>query len=147
MHDLFATRRGTLLYLAAWLVLGVLLASLIVLANAQAWINSLLFAVPVALLYALVTAYSVYYLSRAFPLAEVGLQQVLTVFGLASVFSGLLWAVIANFWNALCQAAEWPLAGIRFDRSVAALVFGLGPCCMCCLALPVPPDGRGRALA
>lgn len=126
MHDLFASRRGTALYLLAWLLLGSLLAALIVVATAQPWLNCLLFAVPIALLYAIGTAYSVYHLSRAFPLADKGLGRVLGVFGLASLFSGLFWAVGANLWNALSQLVDLPWVGIVLDRVVAALVFGLG---------------------
>lgn len=126
MHDLFASRRSTGLYILAWLMLGGVLAGLIALVRDEAWLNALLFAQPLAMLFAVGTAYSVYYLSRAFPLAEKGLGQVLGVFGVASLLSGLAWAMAASVWNALWPLAEAPGLAIALDRVVIAMVLGLG---------------------
>ncbi|MBK9392728.1 MAG: histidine kinase [Uliginosibacterium sp.] len=126
MHDLFASRRSTMLYFFAWLMLGGVLAGLIALVRDEAWLNALLFALPLAMLFAVGTAYSVYYLSRAFPLADKGLGQVLGVFSVASLLSGLAWAMVASIWNALWPLAELPGLAIMLDRVVIAMVLGLG---------------------
>ena len=51
-------------------LIALLFAGLIVFTTGAAWINALLFAFPVTLVYAFATGFSSYYLCRAYPLAD-----------------------------------------------------------------------------
>jgi LytS/YehU family sensor histidine kinase len=126
MPGLFSTRRGAALYLLAWLLLGGILSILIVVTAHAAWINTLVLALPITLVYAFGTGFSAYYLCRAYPLAEKSPFQILPVFGMAAVISSLLWLALAHLWNDLTLAARLDWAGMTIGPTVAALIFGLG---------------------
>ena len=51
-------RRGGLLYLLVWLMLGLVLSVLVAGSTGAAWIDSLLFAVPAMMVYAIATGFS-----------------------------------------------------------------------------------------
>ncbi|MFL6675065.1 MAG: sensor histidine kinase [Massilia sp.] len=123
MTGAFGSRRGAGLYLLAWLMFGLLLAGLLGAAGA-AWLASLLFALPLALLYAFVTGFSSYYLCRARPLAGNGALATLTVLVFAALCAAATWTAAALGWNALLRAATGE--GIALDASLRAAVFGLG---------------------
>ena len=59
MHGIFASWRAALLYLLAWLMLGLLLAAMLAVGGAG-WGASLVFAVPLVYLYAFATGFSAY---------------------------------------------------------------------------------------
>ena len=117
-------RRSTALYLAAWLLLGLLLAGLIVAATGAGWSASLLFAVPLALVYGCASGFSSYYLCRAYPLASRPLAAVLAVFAGTAVCASLLWTAAGSGWSELLRSAGpgFPVT----TRPFAALMFGLG---------------------
>jgi signal transduction histidine kinase len=125
MPGAFGSRRGAALYLLAWLLLGLLLAALLA-ASGERWTASLVFALPLALLYAFVTGFSSYYLCRARPLAHNGLASILAVFGVGAAVAAVLWTLAAAGWNALWRALDptWSLA--RFSESMELAIFGLG---------------------
>ena len=124
MMGAFGTRRSTALYLSAWALLGVLLAGLMVAAGGAPWGASLLFAVPLALVYGCASGFSSYYLCRAYPLAARPWYAVLAVFTCTAVCAGALWtAAGAGFAEALRgPAPDLP----AMSRPFAALMFGLG---------------------
>ena len=68
------------LYALVWLLLGLAFAGLTVAATGAGWVNSLLFALPVTLVYACAASFSSYYLCRAFPLAERSSLSIVLVF-------------------------------------------------------------------
>ncbi|MEJ7808340.1 MAG: sensor histidine kinase, partial [Telluria sp.] len=70
MQGSFSTRRGAALYLLAWVMLGMVFAALAVSATGAGWVNGLVFAIPVTLVYGCAAGFSSYYLCRAYPLAE-----------------------------------------------------------------------------
>ena len=130
MQGALGTRRGTALYLAAWLLLGSMLAGLMHIAGVP-WGASLLFAVPLTLLYGCASGFSSYYLCRAYPLAGKPLFAVLGVFGASAVCASALWTVAGNGWGellvSLSAAPGMPASRAPFlTRPFAALMFGLG---------------------
>ena len=117
-------RRGTALYLAAWLLLGMMLAGLVVAATGSRWSEGLLFALPLALVFGCASGFSSYYLCRAYPLASKSWYAVLAVFSCTAVCASALWTVAAGGWSDVLRGgASGPLA---VTRPFAALMFGLG---------------------
>jgi two-component system, LytTR family, sensor histidine kinase AlgZ len=119
-------RRGAVLYLLAWLLLGVAIGGAIAAAFNAAWLNAMIFAVPATMLYGVGAGFSAYYLCRAYPLAERGLASVVTALGASAVVSALLWSALLGGWNALCVSLEVAWAGIGYTPPLKALLFGLG---------------------
>jgi two-component system sensor histidine kinase AlgZ len=118
------TRRSSALYLSAWALLGALLAGLMVAAADAPWGASLLFAVPLALVYGCASGFSSYYLCRAYPLASKSLGAVLGVFACTAVCASALWtATGGGFAESLRSLAPGMPA---MTRPFAALMFGLG---------------------
>ena len=123
MQGPFSTRRGVMLYLAVWLMLGVLFAGLIVAASGAAWGSALLFALPATLVYAFAAGFSSYYLCRAYPLADKAVAAILLVLLVSAVMSSLLWTGFCVLWNGMFNALE---EGIAIGPELKAMVFGLG---------------------
>ncbi|PWF48692.1 sensor histidine kinase [Massilia glaciei] len=126
MQGPFSTRRGAALYLAASLLLGLVMGALVVNTVGAAWSNGLLFAIPVTLVYCFATGFSAYYVCRAYPLAEKPPFSILTVLCLSAVVSAALLAAIGLAWNGLLQAAEVAWAGVEITAPLKAMIFGLG---------------------
>ncbi|HEX9171687.1 MAG TPA: histidine kinase [Telluria sp.] len=126
MQGMFGRRRSAALYLAAWLMLALVLAGMLAGATAAAWGPALLFAVPVTLVYAWGAGFSAYYLCRAHPLGARSALSILVVMGFAAACAAALWTAAAAAWNSLCAALAPGWAGIAFAAPVAATMFGLG---------------------
>lgn len=124
MQGVLGSRRSTALYLAAWLLLGAMLAGLMHTAAGAPWGASLLFAVPLALLYGCASGFSSFYLCRAYPLASKSLPAVLGVFACSAVCASALWTVAGNGWGELLRGVTTGMPGMT--RAFAALMFGLG---------------------
>ena len=121
MHGPFATRRGAALYLLVWLMLGTVFAGLVVIGSGATWLDGVVFAIPVTLVYACATGFSSYYVCRAYPLANKSLTSILLVFCVAAMVSGALWSAICVFWNGL-----WNTLGPELSPLMKGGVFGLG---------------------
>jgi hypothetical protein len=121
MQGPFGTRQGSLLYLLAWLLFGVALAWLLAAATGAAFGSSLLFALPLSLLYGVAAGFSSYYLCRVHPLGATAPWRVLAVFALAALSIAGLWTAAAGTWSDVLagSSAVW-------SRSLGATVFGLG---------------------
>lgn len=117
-------RRSTALYLAAWLLLGLLLAGLIVAATGARPTAALLFALPLALAYGCASGFSSYYLCRAYPLAGKPLHSVLLVFAATAVCASLLWTAAGSGWSELLHGASPGFFVVT--RPFAAAMFVLG---------------------
>ena len=126
MQGLISSRRSAALYLLAWLLLGTALGGVTVAVEDAAWVNAMLFAIPVMLVYAVSAGFSAYYLCRAYPLAERGAASVLLALGAAAIVSTLLWNAVVRGWNEACLLPEVPWAGIAFKPQLAILISGLG---------------------
>ena len=119
-------RRGGLLYLLVWLMLGLVLSVLVIGSTGAGWINGLLFAIPATMVYAIATGFSAYYLCRAYPLSEKSAWSIIMVFSFTALTAGGAWAGISMGWNSLLRLAETDWAGVLASPSLTALVFGLG---------------------
>jgi hypothetical protein len=125
VHGVFASWRAALLYLLAWLMLGLLLAAMLAVGGAG-WGASLLFAVPLALVYANATGFSAYYVCRAYPLDRRRSLAVAAGIGMTALCVAALWCALGAAWNSLLAAlapdAYVPVA----SNPVLASMFGLG---------------------
>ncbi|WP_036166062.1 sensor histidine kinase [Massilia sp. 9096] len=116
--------RAALLYLLAWLMLGLLLAAMLAVGGA-AWPASLLFALPLVLVYAFASGYSAYYVCRAYPLGPGRALAVLRGVGLTSLCAAGLWCALGAAWSSLWQALA-PTLSLPLNRTLAASTFGIG---------------------
>jgi len=114
------------LYLLAWLMLGLLFSSLIVAVTGAGVSATLLFALPLALLYAGACGFSAYYLCRAYPLGQRRKRAVLAVFLFAAASAALLWCVAGSAWTAVCALLLPDARTVTLTRPFAALMFGSG---------------------
>jgi hypothetical protein len=123
MQGPLSGRRGVALYLLAWLAAALVVAAVMVYAAGAGWINSLLFAVPLMLVYAVACGFSAYYMCRAWPLAQRNGMSILAVFCVSAVLAAAGWSGLGVAWNALWQAGG---EGIELTAPLKALMFGLG---------------------
>lgn len=125
MHGIFASWRAALLYLLAWLMLGLLLAAMLAVSGAG-WTDSILFAVPLALVYAYATGFSAYYVCRAYPLDLRRARAIAAGIGATAACAAGLWCAIGAAWNSLLAALAphgyVPVA----SAPVLASMFGIG---------------------
>ncbi len=121
-----STRRGAALYLLVWTIVGLMLAGLISTSSGAAWSNSILFAIPITLLYAIAAGYSAYYMCRAYPLAERHPAVITGVLFIAATVASSMWTAIAMAFNALSLDLAPELAGIELSRPLLIVITGLG---------------------
>ncbi|RJG11787.1 sensor histidine kinase [Massilia cavernae] len=126
MQGPLSTRRSMTLYLMVWLMLGLVLTGLVVSSTGAGWINGLLFALPMTVVYAFATGFSAYYLCRAYPLSQKGIGPILMVLGVAALVSGLLWTAAGVALNSLWWSLEVEWAGFAISPALKAMIFGLG---------------------
>src|SRR5512143_3352344 len=124
MHPILAERSRLGAYLAAWVLLGFLLAALLVLSAPFGWIEATVFAVPLAVLFGFMGLAS-FWVCQAAPLPR-GLGRAFGMQLLAGVVSGFMWlAAGRGFALALDRAGVFP--GLVAKQSAAApLLLGLG---------------------
>jgi hypothetical protein len=125
MHGVFSSWRTTRLYLLAWLMLGLLLAAMLAASGAD-WGASLLFAVPLALVYAYATGFSAWYVCRAWPLGQKPPLAIAAGIGLPALGAAGLWCAIGAVWNSLLAALAPEGRGVELSAQVAASMFALG---------------------
>jgi two-component system sensor histidine kinase AlgZ len=125
MQGVFASWRAGLLYLLAWLMLGLVMAALLA-AGGAAWGPSLLFAVPLSLVYANATAFSSYYVCRAYPIGARHPAAIVAGVGFTAACAALFWCVIGNGWAGFWRAAAPGLGMVDTTRPLQAMMFGLG---------------------
>ncbi len=130
MQGALPARRGAALYLAAWLMLGMLFAALTVSATNAGWGGALLVALPVTLVYGCAAGFSSYYLCRAYPLAEKSPMAVTIVFAFSAAVCAGLWTLLCAAWNSV-----WIEVGIVPTGAMLYAVFGLGFILYCMLAV------------
>jgi two-component system sensor histidine kinase AlgZ len=126
VYGVFASWRATRLYLLAWLMLGLLLAAMLAAAGAD-WRASLLFALPLALVYAYATGYSAYYVCRAYPLGRAPLPAIAAGIGLSAVCVAALWCGMGMAWSSLLAALRLTLVsgpGPALHADVPGLLTG-----------------------
>jgi len=124
VYGVFATWRSTRLYLLAWLMLGLLMAAMLAAAGAD-WSASLLFAVPLAIVYAYATGYSAYYVCRAYPLGQAPLPAIVAGIGLSAACVAALWCAIGLAWRSLLASLRLTLGVQPASELHGELVAGL----------------------
>jgi len=125
MHPILAEWRRLAAYLAAWALLGVLLAALLVTATPFGWLEAALFALPLAILYGFVGLGS-FWICRAAPLELSRLLRVLGIQLVAALVSAIFWLVASQGW-AVVLDRYGPLPGLAAKQAEAApLLLGLG---------------------
>jgi len=129
MVGVFASWRAARLYLLAWLMLGLLLAAMLA-AGGAGWTASLLFAPPLALVYAYATGYSAYYVCRAYPLGQSPPLAIGAGIGLSAVCVAALWCGMGTVWSSLLVALspqlEPGLSRLVPGAPMLSSMFGLG---------------------
>jgi two-component system sensor histidine kinase AlgZ len=122
MHPLLARGERLALYLALWIIVGALLASLLTGEGGLSRAAAAVVAFPLALAYAFVCL-SAWYVARSTPIATSGLVRlVATALGAAGL-SSTAWLMLARGWNAVL-ARGWDLRA-PFEE-IALTIFGFG---------------------
>jgi two-component system sensor histidine kinase AlgZ len=111
-------------YLAAWLILCVLLAAVFAQLG-LAWLEALAFLLPLCLVYAF-ACLSAWYVSRATPIKTSSILLILGSSALAASIAGGLWLGLARVWvSALATTAAFAPAADRYAQQLP-FVFALG---------------------
>ncbi|MES2757204.1 MAG: histidine kinase [Pseudomonadota bacterium] len=126
MQGPFFSGRGAALYLFGWLLMALMLSALVASMAGAGWVNSLLFVVPLLLLYAAGCSFSAYYMCRAWPLAQQSGMSILAVFCVSALMASAGWTGLGNAWNALLQSTGQEWAGVELGPTMKALMFALG---------------------
>jgi len=92
LHPILARRRWLVLYLAAWIPLGGLLAVLLAVAGGLSWLEAAAVGVPLALVQAFI-ALSAWYPCRSTPLALGRLPRAIVTHTLGAILTSSLWLV------------------------------------------------------
>jgi two-component system sensor histidine kinase AlgZ len=116
--------RAARLYLLAWLMLGLLLAAMLAVGGAS-WPASLLFALPLVLVYAIASGYSAYYVCRAYPLGPGRAVAALRGPLLTALCAAGLWCALGAAWNSLWRALAPGLA-LVMSPALTTSMFVLG---------------------
>lgn len=122
MHPLLARGERLTLYLALWLIVGALLASLLAGEGGLGTRAAAVIAFPLSLAYAFVCL-SAWYVARSTPIATSGLPRLLSTALGAAVLSSSAWVLLARGWNNVL-ASWW---GVRAPfGELAPIIFGFG---------------------
>jgi hypothetical protein len=125
MHGVISRWYAALLYLLAWLMLGLATSALLA-AGGAGWGASLMFAVPMAIVYANATAFSAYYVCRAYPIRQKHPAAIVGGIGATASCAALLWCAIGSAWSALMRALAPAGMAIELDAARLATMFALG---------------------
>jgi hypothetical protein len=125
MHGMTSRWYAALLYMLAWLMLGLATAALLA-AGGAGWGASLLFAVPLAIVYANATAFSAYYVCRAYPVGQKHPAAIVGGVGMTAACAAALWCAIGSAWAALLRAFAPEGAVFELDAVRLATMFSLG---------------------
>jgi hypothetical protein len=125
MHGTISRWYAALLYLLAWLMLGLATSALLA-AGGAGWGASLLFAVPLAIVYANATAFSAYYVCRAYPIGQKHPAAIVGGVGMTAACAAALWCAIGSAWAALLRAFAPEGAFFELDAARLVTMFALG---------------------
>jgi two-component system sensor histidine kinase AlgZ len=125
MHGVTSRWYAALLYLLAWLMLGLATSALLA-AGGAGWGASLLFAVPLAIVYANATAFSAYYVCRAYPIGQKHPAAIVGGVGMTAACAAALWCAIGSAWAALLRAFAPDGAFFELDAARLVTMFALG---------------------
>lgn len=124
MHPILAYRERLVLYIAAWLIISVLLAVVLSVSAAIPLRETVAFAMPMAVVYAFMSLSALYF-CRAFPLNQTGLIKLSLVSLGAATLSASLWNLVAKAWSSLLAWAELGSAlHLSYEASIPFLFGG-----------------------
>jgi signal transduction histidine kinase len=95
-------------------------------AGGAGWGASLLFAVPLAIVYANATAFSAYYVCRAYPIGQKHPAAIVGGVGMTAACAAALWCAIGSAWAALLRAFAPEGAFFELDAARLLTMFALG---------------------
>ncbi|RYY76339.1 MAG: sensor histidine kinase [Gammaproteobacteria bacterium] len=124
MHPILSQLRSLLWYLAAWVIGGLVMAWVLVVSHATPWPAALTFTIPVTVAYGFISL-SAYYVCRSYPLANRNLQNMIFIFGSASLLSGAAWIVLCLLLNSLSLYVESDWLGIGMTPQLTTSLFCL----------------------
>lgn len=121
MHPILEDRRRLVIYLLAWVLIGMLLTA--GLRSDATWTTALAFFLPLCFVYAFV-GLSGWYLCRAFPIAPgSGAWRLIAVQMTAAVVAGVLWTALGDIWaGALDALISEPHAQLLYAQQRPLLV-------------------------
>ncbi len=125
MHPILADRRSLALYLTAWLPVLALLTAALWITGWSGWLPSLLFALPLTVVYAFLCL-AAWYPCRALPLVEARTVVAVATHLATAAVSAALWVGMAwGLARELERSTLWAGAA-RLSSEQASLVFALG---------------------
>jgi len=125
MHPLLADRRRLLAYLAAWELLGILLALLLVYVARFSWLEAAAMAIPITAAYSFICL-GAFWVCRAAPLRSSSLAQAAGAQTAGALISATLWLLVSRGWAELLDRTELLRGMIERQRQAAWLVIGMG---------------------
>jgi two-component system, LytTR family, sensor histidine kinase AlgZ len=125
MHPILARGRRLALYLAAWTLLGLFLAALLVAAGGMGPLHAAWIAIPLALVYSFFCL-SAWYVARSTPLGPTGQVRLLTTVLSSSIMSSAAWLIVARGWLQIFVGGDDLATVDRVFPALRALVFGFG---------------------
>lgn len=125
MHPILTHKERLLLYLAGWLLLACLLASIAVVSGNLQWVEALALTIPMAAVYSFICLAALY-ICRAFPVQQTAFFKLVAVCVLAASLSSSIWLLIVKGWVVFLTQFE-PTRGIdgRFGV-IGPVTFGGG---------------------
>src|SRR5690349_8722049 len=124
MHPILGQPRRVAVYLALWLPLGVLLATLLALEGALPWPRALAAAVPLAVVFGFLCL-SAWYVARGLPIESTGLARVLVTGVFAATITSAIWLLFCRAWMEAIASPASRTVALPF-RVVAPTLFTFG---------------------
>lgn len=123
MQSPLSNRRGALLYLLAWLFLGIALGGVCAALSPAPLPAALLLTLPATLVYGVAAGFSAHYLCRANPIGGRAPALLVLMLAAAAVLAGFMWLSVLQGWNELCRGFG---LGLDLTPELVALLFALG---------------------
>src|SRR5574341_1150110 len=125
MHPILADWGRLVAYLAAWGLVGSLIAVQLAFAGPFAWVEAIALGVPLALVFGFV-GLGAYWVCQAAPLQLSRIVRSLGTQLVAAVISAALWLALARGWAALLERLDVFPGLVAKQLQVAPLLLGLG---------------------
>jgi hypothetical protein len=124
MHPILDERRRLVLYLLAWLLVGLGLALLLRIWLAIPWQAALLYGLPLAIVAAPMSL-SAWYLCRAMPLARTPPLRIILTAAVVALVTASIWAAAGHSWGRMLAPVGFSL-GATPTAALVSMLVGLG---------------------
>ena len=124
MHPILAHGSRLALYLVLWVLVSGLLAQPISGRVGLTWLQAVLVALPMALVYAFVCL-SAWFVARSLPIKTSGLARILLTGLVSSMVSSAVWLAIAGLWIAFLLSQGWLPPSSSSGYQSLIFVFGV----------------------